>query len=64
MQLVSTLNAQPTGPTPVRREDASPKLRPVTRVQRESALQLALRERRRIERRSEGRFDYLKRTYD
>lgn len=64
MYLVKTMNASTTGPTPVRRESAPHTLHPVSRVQRESALQSVRRERQRIERRRDDRFDYLKRSYD
>jgi hypothetical protein len=51
--------AKTAGPTPTPRRPA-----PQTRSEREAAVRLVRRERRRIEQRRDGRFDYLKRTYD
>ena len=51
--------AKTAGPTPAPRRPA-----PQTPSQREAAVRLVRRERRRIEQRRDGRFEYLKRIYD
>lgn len=59
MSSVNKANAQTAGPTPAPRD-----LAPVTRLQREAAMRLIRHERRRLEHRRDGRFEYLKRVYD
>lgn len=59
MEAVKTTKAQTAGPTPAPRDPA-----PVSRADREAALRLVRQERRRLDERRDGRFEYLKRVYD
>lgn len=57
--MTTTNTAQTAG-----REPAPERTPRVTQFQREEALRLVRRERRRLQQRAHGRFEYLKRVYD